>query len=586
MADLTVDSTVQTAYSAAARAAPIGSQKAALLNSFRDSVGTGWKFRVRQVGFVVDRLLVTGLSGQKIPLVGGKLVIALADVTVNTAIDTTWGSDSWVGQILDSANNVLASGTFGTSGTDFVVSGNLTASGSVNSILIEITAPSTLDIGLTEVLAINCGGAALTAASGLAYVADTLFGGGTAAAPVGNAISNTVDDIVFQSERWGTDFTYTIPVTDEKNYRVVIQLAETFDAITAAGQRVFRLVIQEGTPQEISTSNIDVFASVGQYAALEISRDVYVSNGAVTVRAIAVTQNAKISGIVVRALDGGVYIPPVPGGGGGGSGTTFSTPLATAMNFKEDPHDAACGQMPSGFSQAITGRVYSTDYTRERLSAQLVPWFTAFGAGNKAWPTDVGIEIGYAELWRRVTATGLWSLAHSWATVTPGAGKQARDDFGYLLNPPDENSGAALPYATFSRQSADGTMIFKRMPTAEFPTLGTNIHCYWEGPNAVPYGGAGQLAFDRSGLSNVLFRCKVRAVNWPASGGLPPSPNPTWDETSIVFGLGADAWNNGTLLWDLGICQHVYVTNAWKDVYWYSGTAAQLSANPPPGIVV
>jgi hypothetical protein len=49
--------------------------------------------------------------------------------------------------------------------------------------------------------------------------------------------------------------------------------------------------------------------------------------------------------------------------------------------------------------------------------------------------------------------------------------------------------------------------------------------------------------------------------------------------------MGADAWNNGALFWDLGICQHVYVTNAWKDIYWYSGTNAQFTANPPPGIV-
>jgi hypothetical protein len=584
MANLTVDATVQTTYSAAARAASIGAQKSALLNSFRDSVGTGWKFRVRETGLTVDRILVTGLSGEKIPVVAGKLKFVLADVTVTTVIDTTWAGSTWAGQILDSSNNIIAYGTFGTSGTDFIVSGDLVATSGLNGITVELAADSTLDIGLTEVLAINCGGPAFTASTGLAYVEDVLFSNGTVAAGVSNAIANTTEDTLYQTERYGL-FTYTIPVTNNKNYRVVMQMAEIFDAITTAGLRVFSLILQEGTAQEITISNIDVFQSVGQYAALEVTRDVYVTNGAISIRAVAVTQNPKMSALVIRALDGGVYIPPVAGGGGGGSGTTFTTPLATALAFKANSHDAACGLMPAGFSQTVAGRVYTTDYTRVNLSAQLVPWFTAYGAGNKAWPTTIGIEVGYGELWKRTTATGLWTLVHYWNTVTPGAGKQARDDFGYLLNPPDENFGAALPYNEFSRQSSDGTMIFQRRPTATFPTVGTNIHCYWEGPNSVPYGGAGQINFDRSGLSNIMFRCKVRAVAWPASSGLPPSTNPTWDQTSIVFGMGADAWDNGRLYWDLGICQHVYVTNAWKDIYWYSGTTAQFTANPPPGIV-
>lgn len=114
----------------------------------------------------------------------------------------------------------------------------------------------------TPVVQINAGGAAVAP-----FVADTDFNTGNAFSS-SNAIStsgvtNPAPAAVYQSVRWNSSFTYTIPnLTAGATYLVRLHFVEL--TWTAAGQRVFNVAIN-GTSV---LANFDIFAQVGQNHAL------------------------------------------------------------------------------------------------------------------------------------------------------------------------------------------------------------------------------------------------------------------------------------------------------------------------------
>ncbi|OUS25774.1 hypothetical protein A9Q99_20175 [Gammaproteobacteria bacterium 45_16_T64] len=96
---------------------------------------------------------------------------------------------------------------------------------------------------------VNAGGSAYSASGGIAYAADVNFSGGNTATEAFD-ISNTLDDVLYQSERWG-DFSYSIPVTDVHTYTLELQFAEIFHGTSSAsggpGSRVFDVVVEGQT---------------------------------------------------------------------------------------------------------------------------------------------------------------------------------------------------------------------------------------------------------------------------------------------------------------------------------------------------
>ncbi len=101
----------------------------------------------------------------------------------------------------------------------------------------------------TEVFAVNAGGGQYTDTTGNVYHADTDYSGGAAASTTA-AISGTVDNTLYQTERYG-NFSYNIPLTNG-NYNVTLKFAEIY--WNAAGERIFNVSMQ-GT-QVIS--NLDI----------------------------------------------------------------------------------------------------------------------------------------------------------------------------------------------------------------------------------------------------------------------------------------------------------------------------------------
>jgi hypothetical protein len=143
---------------------------------------------------------------------------------------------------------------------------------------------------------IEAGGAAnFTDSLGNLWLADAGFtaGAGGVADRGAIAISNTVEDHIYQTERWGmTVFAYNVP---NGMYQVNLHFAETYTGITAAGQRVFSANV-EGTP----INNIDVFSQAGGLnKALVKSACVTVADGQLNISFAATVNNPEINGIEI-----------------------------------------------------------------------------------------------------------------------------------------------------------------------------------------------------------------------------------------------------------------------------------------------
>lgn len=109
-----------------------------------------------------------------------------------------------------------------------------------------------------------------------------------------SAISNTTDDRVYQSERYGS-FSYNIPVANG-NYQVTLKFAENY--WTAAGKRVFSVKVNGQT----AISNLDLYAKAGKNVAYDVVIPVSVTNGTLAINFVSQTNYAKVNGIVVKSM--------------------------------------------------------------------------------------------------------------------------------------------------------------------------------------------------------------------------------------------------------------------------------------------
>lgn len=111
------------------------------------------------------------------------------------------------------------------------------------------------------------------------------------------AIDNTVDDIIYQTERWGS-FEYNIPVTNG-NYDVTLHFAELY--FSSPNKRLFDVVVEGSS---VST-NLDVYAQAGnqKLAATQITvTGVAITDGLLTIKLMNSSpkvNNPKLSAIEV-----------------------------------------------------------------------------------------------------------------------------------------------------------------------------------------------------------------------------------------------------------------------------------------------
>ena len=143
----------------------------------------------------------------------------------------------------------------------------------------------------TSTLRVNAGGAAYTGGDGRVWQADTGFSAGTPASTTA-AISGTPDPPLYQTERYGNSFNYTLSVPNG-NYNVVLKFAEFF--WSSPGQRVFNVAVNG---QQV-LSNFDILANVPKNTALDKTFTTSVTGGTLTIALTTVKDNAKISAIEI-----------------------------------------------------------------------------------------------------------------------------------------------------------------------------------------------------------------------------------------------------------------------------------------------
>lgn len=170
-------------------------------------------------------------------------------------------------------------------------------------------------------MAINVGGPAYTAYSGVKYIADRYFSGGEISDWTWDIadVINTKDDPVYLDERWG-DFQYEIPMVNG-SYDVVLQFSEL--NWSGVGERKITSVIEGVT----MLRDFDIYKTVGNGSALDVSLgNIQVKDGVLTIQMTASADAGTLSGIVVKravvsttAPTGSDFIAPTAP-----SGVTFS----------------------------------------------------------------------------------------------------------------------------------------------------------------------------------------------------------------------------------------------------------------------
>jgi hypothetical protein len=157
------------------------------------------------------------------------------------------------------------------------------------------------------VFAVNCAGGYYTSKDGVQYQADNSYVGGYSNSTL-EPISGTDDDELYQTERWRPS-TYRIPGLANGTYEIKFQFAETYWA--AANSRVFDVVVEN---QKL-VDKLDVFGRVGKNAALDIVKQVKVSDGELNISfANASVDQPKICAFVVSRLGGGNVAPTASAG--------------------------------------------------------------------------------------------------------------------------------------------------------------------------------------------------------------------------------------------------------------------------------
>ncbi len=205
------------------------------------------------------------------------------------------------------AGSLMLSGCGGTTPTDSSASTSVSSSAttSVSSSQSSSSAAS-VPSGSTLVYAVNAGGSVPVTFEGVEYKADRFSSGGSQNTTT-DAISGVTEDALYQSERYGEDFSYEIPVTNS-HYSVELHFVEMY--LEAAGERSFSVAV-EGVQ---ALSQLDIFSQVGHDGAMKhVVSDVNVTDGFLSIKLQSTMQNATISGIAIYSSTGGKFEePPEP----------------------------------------------------------------------------------------------------------------------------------------------------------------------------------------------------------------------------------------------------------------------------------
>ena len=174
----------------------------------------------------------------------------------------------------------------------------------------------------TAPILVNCGGLTYLDSAGQLWSADMDFVGGSVFSTT-HSVTGTSDPTLYQTERYAPTLTYNIPVVND-TYTVTLYFAEIY--FDAPGQRVFNVSIEGQTVLQ----NFDIWAVAGQFAAMQRTFVVTVTDGVLNIVGTASVDNAKLSAIQVAPGSPALTPTPTPTVTPTPTPTPTATPSATA----------------------------------------------------------------------------------------------------------------------------------------------------------------------------------------------------------------------------------------------------------------
>jgi hypothetical protein len=144
----------------------------------------------------------------------------------------------------------------------------------------------------TQPIRINAGGDSFIDSQEQVWVSDRYFNGGKIFSTQAE-IANTEDDLLYQTERWGRNLNYAIPITDGI-YTVNLGFSEIW--MNKSEKRVFDLMVEN----QRLLNDFDIFLeAAGKNIAINKNLEVEVSDGELNIDFLARTNNPKISSIEI-----------------------------------------------------------------------------------------------------------------------------------------------------------------------------------------------------------------------------------------------------------------------------------------------
>jgi uncharacterized protein YegP (UPF0339 family) len=229
---------------------------------------------------------------------------------------------------------------------------------------------------------------------------DNYYAGGTSYSTT-KAIANTSDSAIFQSERYGSNFSYDIQVPNG-NYTLKLNFSENY--FTSAGKRKFNVKAQNS---QILT-NYDIYADAGgAYKAITKSFPVTVTNGILSLNFMGVVENAKVSSIEVLSS-----ATPAPAPTPNPIQTPTPTPTPTSSTFSSllTPYP----NMPTASSLTAQQILANTSTSGVTLSDAETATRLAVIQMYQKYGIDISLDIG------NFASTILLGLEPtSWSSATP-----------------------------------------------------------------------------------------------------------------------------------------------------------------------
>ena len=253
--------------------------------------------------------------------------------------------------------------------------------------------------GQEVVYRLNAGGGWYTDTAGQVWEPDTSYRQygyvGLTSAP----ISGTLDDKIYQSERWGApwepEFAYHLPV-DPGAYTVRLHFAEIYAGITAANARVFDVLLEGNLVLE----NYNILDTVGFETAMVEEFEAVVTDTELDIVFIRGQENPKVSGIEVLVSAG-----PQP-----------------APKLTVSPQQLVFGDVPVGTSLADSASLTNTGDATLAITAIMI------GGGN---PASFAMQHGALPISLAPGASATLDV-----TFTPGAAGPQSASIGIASNDP------------------------------------------------------------------------------------------------------------------------------------------------------